>query len=249
MTTEESSNHQNIQKAGEPSDRSFYNFVLNYISNYSTKHFSLKEQANSKKLKLLNIGTGITFIFERKLSSFSWVSISSMDIIDQAKIPGFIDNYYLQNVEEPFSHDTKYNIITFFELLEHIEKSDELLKNCYTNLNSDGVLIFSCPNLASIWGRIELLLGFQPHILEVSNENGNFGTGIFGKRFNNRSGEVVHHIRGFTTLAIKELLDFHGFKLIEVKGYGEIPLLALFFRLFPSLAPVNLFICMKKEEI
>ncbi len=75
-------------------------------------------------------------------------------------------------------------------------------KTIINNLKDDGLLICSLPNLASIYARIELLLGFQPHVLEVSNVYGNFGTGIFGK-LNNPPGVSIHHIRAFTHKAIK----------------------------------------------
>ena len=43
----------------------------------------------------------------------------------------------------------------------------------------------------------KLLCGFQPHVLEASNDYANFGSGAFG-RWNNPSGVPVHHIRGIT---------------------------------------------------
>ncbi|HOV97471.1 MAG TPA: hypothetical protein PLW49_00430, partial [bacterium] len=89
----------------------------------------------------------------------------------------------------------------------------------------------------------ELMLGFQPHILEVSNERANFGTGIFGK-LNNRGNRPIHHIRGITHRAMKEMLEFNGFEIIKAIGY-EWRLKKLFYY-FPSIAPVNIFICLKK---
>lgn len=118
-----------------------------------------------------------------------------------------------------------------------------LLKNCLNNLKDDGVLILSFPNLASIYSRIELLLGFQPHNLEVSNEVSNLGTGIFGK-FNGGRGLPIHHIRGITHRAMKDLLGIHGFKVVKMFGY-EYRFKKLFYY-FPSIAPVNVFVCKKR---
>jgi len=97
--------------------------------------------------------------------------------------------FFEQNVEKLFNLDSKVDVVTFFEVIEHIDETDILLQNCYNNLKDDGLLICShdgllicsLPNLASIYAWIELLLGFQPHVIEVSNVCSNFGTGIFGK--------------------------------------------------------------------
>jgi hypothetical protein len=127
-------------------------------------------------------------------------------------------------------------------VIEHIDETDILLQNCYNNLKDDGLLICSLPNLASIYARIELLLGFQPHVLEVSNVYGNFGTGIFGK-LNNRSGIPIHHIRGFTLRAIKEMLSYYNFQILKVYGYDH--RLKRLMKYFPSIASVNIIVARK----
>lgn len=144
---------------------------------------------------VLNLGCGSTFIFEKFLSDVKDVVITSVDILDVKNKLGFIKNYFRKSVEEEIDLKEKFDVVTFFELVEHVDKTDMLLKNCLNNLKDDGVLILSFPNLASIYSRIELLLGFQPHNLEVSNEVSNLGTGIFGK-FNGGRGLPIHHIRG-----------------------------------------------------
>lgn len=196
--------------------------------------------------EVLNLGCGNKFVFEKALYREKGVCITSVDILENAKPPSCIKAYIQQSVEDAFILPQKFDVITFFELIEHIDKTDELLRNCHKNLKTNGLLIFSMPNLASIYSRVELFLGYQPHILEISNEFSNYGTGIFGK-INNPKGESIHHIRGITNIAMKEMLRSAGFRIIKIIGYDHHNRLSLFYRVFPSISPINIFVC-KKEE-
>lgn len=218
---------KNLQGGDNIYNRSFYKLIFDYVKDGD---------------KLLNLGCGTNFNFEKELIKVKQAKMVSCDIINQSIKPDFIEEYINKSVEEKLDLNTKFDVVTFFELIEHIDKTDELLKNCFNNLKDDGYLIFSFPNLASIYSRIELLLGFQPHILEVSNERANFGTGIFGK-LNNPHNQPIHHIRGITSRAMKEMLEFNGFKIIKIIGHENRLKKLLYF--FPSIASVNIIICKK----
>jgi len=233
----------NLQGGDYNLNLDFYKSVFKFIKNDDS---------------LLNFGSGKQFNFEKELKKIKNVSITSVDIINIEKRPEEIDLFLNKSVEDEINFEKKFDVITFFELIEHIDKTDQLLINCYKNLEDDGLLIFSFPNLSSIYSRIELLLGFQPHILEISNYVGIFGTGFFGK-FNStksirralkvKSCEIkgsLHHIRGITTKAMKEMLDFHGFEVKKIIGSSVNNF--NIFSIFPSLSPVNIFICKKKKK-
>jgi SAM-dependent methyltransferase len=195
---------------------------------------------------LLNIGSGIKFVFEKKLKKARDVHIYSCDILKPEDLPDILEDYYRKDVEESFTLPRKFNVITAFEILEHLDKTDTFVRSCYNNLEDAGYLLIATPNLASLWGRFELMFGFLPHVIEISNENPNFGTGIFGKRFNNPENEVLHHIRGFTPKAMVEFLRYHNFEVERVIGHGEHKYIKFLFSLFPSIAPINIFVCKKK---
>lgn len=215
-----------LQGADNSIPKGFYKIAVSYIS---------------ENTRVLNLGCGRKFTFEKLLSQKKNVYIESMDILSSQK-PSFVNKFTSQDVEKPFLLEEKFDIITFFELIEHIDKTDILIENCINNLKQEGLLIFSFPNLASLYCRLELLLGFQPHILEISNKKANFGTHLFGK-LNNPKNEPIHHIRGITYIAMKELIQFYGFKIKKIYGYEY--RLKGFFGSFPSLAPVDIFICKK----
>jgi len=191
---------------------------------------------------ICNIGSGITFKFEQELLKVKKVKISCIDIIPLNEKPKFIEKYINKEVEKLFYFKNKFDLIFFFELIEHIDKTDILFRNIYNNLKDNSLMIFSFPNLSSIYVRLELLLGFQPHILEISNISGVFGTGIFGK-FNNPKKKSIHHIRGITNRGMKELVRYNGFKIEKIVGWEyRLPFL---FKKIPCIAPINIFICRK----
>lgn len=211
-------------------------------------YYSEALRAVSVGCNLLNLGCGNRFTFERMAHVRGASRIVSIDRLglEEGSIPPFV-RFIEADIEQPLLESIdlqpeSFDLVTFFEVIEHIDETDQLIRTCYDYLSPSGLLIFSFPNLASIYGRLELLCGLQPHILEVSNENGTLGGGLPG-RMNNRTGDSIHHIRGITTRAMKALVGLHGFEMVSAHGLsmGPIP--------WPSriigLAPQNVFVCQK----
>jgi SAM-dependent methyltransferase len=195
----------------------------------------------------LNIGSGTALGFEQFLHT-KRNGIDSVDCVDffslenEIKMGGVINKFIQRDLEVPFQLPDVYDIVFCFEVIEHVDKTDVLLENCYNHLKKDGLFILAVPNLSSLFTRIESLLGFQPHILEVSNKKANFGMGMFGK-LNNPDDEPIHHIRGITYKAMKEMLEFYNFKIVRsIKSNKGLLILKV---LPPSLSSVVVFICKK----
>ena len=196
---------------------------------------------------VLDIGSGIKFLFPKMIADMG-AKPSCVDILRPEEIPDFIEDFYQQNVEKEFDLKKKFDVVTALEIIEHLDKTDELIKNCIRHTKENGLIIIACPNMASLWGRLELLLGFQPHVTEISNEFPNVGTGLFGK-INNPYNEKLHRLRGMTTRGTLELLKNQGLEVVKVIGhYENAKLLGFVFSLFSSIAPVNIFICKKKAS-
>jgi len=218
------------------------------------KYFSLVLPYLKAESSVLNFGSGNNFILENKIAqSHPKARLTSVDIFESKKIPTNI-KYLKKTVEKPILFKEKFDVVTFFELIEHIDKTDSLLKNCWGNLKKNGVLIFSFPNLSSIYCRVELLFGYQPYVLEISNETKDLGLSPLGKANvghkppgGRLETDALHHIRGITTKAMRDLIAYHGLKVVKIIGYSNVNLLPInLFKYFPSLAPTNVFICQKR---
>lgn len=74
------------------------------------------------------------------------------------------------------------------------------------------------PNLAAWFNRILLVLGSQPMFTEVSTIDKTLGL----KGFKNlaHTTSPVGHLRIFTLDSLKEILELHGFTVINTSGVG-----------------------------
>jgi len=109
--------------------------------------------------------------------------------------------------------DNSADLVTAFELIEHLINPDHLLREIFRILNPSGHLLLSTPNLASWTNRIIMLLGYQPYNAEVSTEI-RAGVPVKADRFTKPPG----HIRPYTLRALKELLSYHRFKIVRISG-------------------------------
>jgi len=118
----------------------------------------------------------------------------------------------------------KYDLVIFLEVLEHIADTGLAIRNIQDLLKPGGVLILSTPNLAAWYNRLLLLLGFQPHMTEVSNLPIRFGCRFIGKLLGEQEGVQdvsAGHMRLFTFRALKEFLVYHQFKIEKVLGVSN----------------------------
>lgn len=223
--------NDNMMDGGNHTRRKYFRDVINFLP--------------QRPLKCLDLGSGIGFEFERMLLSYNMYECITVDCVDRiapnkiSKLPDKV-NYIQRSVEDKLTFEEKYDCIFCFEVIEHVDNTDVLIQNCYNNLKDNGILFIAYPNLASLYSRIELLMGYQPHLLEISNEYANYGTGIFG-RLNNPDNSAIHHIRGITYRAMKELLVTNRFKIDKAIGNDVTGLL----RFCPQFATTVLFICCK----
>jgi 2-polyprenyl-3-methyl-5-hydroxy-6-metoxy-1,4-benzoquinol methylase len=112
----------------------------------------------------------------------------------------------------PFPNNS-IDLITALEVIEHLVNPDNMLREAHRILKPSGYFIISTPNLASLVNRVLLLLGYQPYNCEVSTEI------LAGVPWRGRTfAKPATHIRAFTLRALKELLKYHGFKIITVRG-------------------------------
>ena len=108
-----------------------------------------------------------------------------------------------------------FDVVMMSEVIEHLVDPDLALEEAWRVLTPGGTLLLSTPNMAAWFNRTLLAVGVQPIFSEVSR------LGIFG-----RPGKVVvGHLRLFTSRALLQLLEFHGFEVVTLAGAGfhEVP--------------------------
>lgn len=124
-------------------------------------------------------------------------------------------------------NDETADLVTAMEVIEHLINPDNMMKEVRRVLRPGGYFLLITPNLASWVNRIIFLLGHQPYNAEVSTVE-TFGVPL-------KLWKPSGHIRPFTLRVLKEMLAFYGFRIIDVKGSGDINPSNKAFKLLDSL--------------
>jgi methionine biosynthesis protein MetW len=135
------------------------------------------------------------------------------------------------NKELPFQNET-CDVVIANQIIEHLSNTDSFLKEIYRILKPGGYIIIATVNLASSLNILYLIFGRQPPSTHVSNEVvvgaplvNSFGPA--GKHIN----EGHSHVRVFTLVALKELLEYYRFKVEKSVAAGYYPFPKPFARL------------------
>lgn len=105
-----------------------------------------------------------------------------------------------------------WDIVLANHIIEHLMDIDDFLDKCYEVMNEDTVLEISTPNLAAWFNRLLFMLGYLPHSYELSFKH---NVGKIDQWGDERLGG---HLRIFTPTALMQLLEKHGFKILNIKG-------------------------------
>jgi SAM-dependent methyltransferase len=133
------------------------------------------------------------------------------------------------------------DLVTAFEVVEHLWDKDNMLKEVHRVLKQRGLLILSTPNLVAWANRLLLLVGKTPFYYDVSPKRplSKYGYG---------------HVNLYTLGLLRKHLLSHGLEVIEVRGlltplYRRYKLLEvatlLMAKARPSLAPLLLVLAKK----
>lgn len=112
----------------------------------------------------------------------------------------------------PFEQDALDGIYAG-EIIEHLVDPDAFLRECRRVLRPDGVLLVTTPNLCAWYNRVLFVLGSQPLFVEVSTQSTLVGAGVTSSL--RISSRPVGHIRVFSSGAIADLLELHGFSILS----------------------------------
>jgi len=109
-----------------------------------------------------------------------------------------------------------YDYVFSTEMIEHVINTDLFIEESKRILKKGGRLILTTPNLTCWYNRLIFIFGYQPFFTEVSIKDKTFGLDFTRKLTPNRT--PVGHIRVFSYRAIKDMLEFYGFKNVRIVG-------------------------------
>jgi SAM-dependent methyltransferase len=122
----------------------------------------------------------------------------------------------------PFD-DASFDVVHANQVIEHVRRTDVMLREVHRVLAPDGVAIISTNNLSSWHNVVSLTLGWQPMPIHVSDEV------ILGNPLNPEHGDAHRdagrtHLRLFTARALEELCERHGLACASMQTIGYYPL-------------------------
>lgn len=182
-------------------------------------HAKLKNIPFSKENKVLDVACGISTLGKMFGDHVYGFDINKESLI-HAKNNGIVSKF--GNVEKKWKYpNNSFDIVIASHIIEHVVNPDYLLLETKRVLKKDGLLIIATPNLAAWFNRILLLLGIQPFFTEVSTLDKTLGL-TFTRKFTPLRSPLGH-LRVFTYQALKDLLEFHKFSLINSYGMEFVP--------------------------
>lgn len=129
----------------EFSDQSLSFKIKNYLTYIHLKKFINSDKRN---LSVLDIGCASGMFLDIISSKFKQFSkFDGLDISEaatkKAKEKGY--NIFTSLIED-FKFKNNYDLISMFQVIEHVHDPMDVIKKLYKNLNKDGILLIETPN-------------------------------------------------------------------------------------------------------
>jgi 2-polyprenyl-3-methyl-5-hydroxy-6-metoxy-1,4-benzoquinol methylase len=164
-----------------------------------SSHYKILDliEKNKKILDVACAGGYMASLLKEKGCSVVGVDFDA-EYINEAK--KHCEAYFLDITKEKV--EGKYDVIILGDILEHLPAPNKILLDLKENLNENGYIIISLPNIVNIYPRLKILFGSFDYQ----------DKGIFDRT----------HLRFFTRKTLKEMLVDTGYT-IEKMEYTPIP--------------------------
>jgi SAM-dependent methyltransferase len=172
-----------IQNRKEKLYNNRINFIKEQISKYKVPNF-----------KFIDIGGGRGEFIEQ-MQEMNLFFEKNIIIEPQPLEINVPDTEIFNGIFEDYHSNEKADLITAFEVIEHIIEPDRFLNNVHSNLSEKGIFVLSTPNID----------GFETSVLKEKSHSCWFD-----------------HVRLYNTESLKILLNRNGFDLLDISTPGEL---------------------------
>ena len=218
---------------------------------YLSRVFCASEEANRRAIleslpvrnsgSLLDLGTHRGDFTVRLAKHLKAERVAGVELIERhaavARSRGI--NVAVADLDDglPFPSQS-FEVVTANQVIEHVRRTDVLLREMRRVLKPDGLACISTNNLSSWHNVIALGLGMQPTPMHVSDEV------IVGNPLNpeHRRGHRDlgrTHLRLFTGRALAELAGYHGLAMEQLRTVGYYPLPPVLARVATRVDPLH----------
>jgi SAM-dependent methyltransferase len=157
-------------------------------------------------------------------------------VVEKLERKGLVGGRHDAGTPLPYA-DGSFDTVVCSETIEHVVDVDRLVSEARRVLRPTGSLLLTTPNLAYLTNRVLLLFGIQPFFTETSLRQ------KLGRRFHflGQGGATQGHLKIFTRGSLCELLEMHGFRVTQLRGYpyfvnGPLAVIDRAIAAFPSFA-------------
>ncbi|GLI91144.1 hypothetical protein LMG27198_01360 [Methylocystis echinoides] len=142
---------------------------------------------------------------KKVISQFDVRGVGSDDWSESQKGPESISwEYFKADLDKELPWPMEVDVISAFEVLEHMIDTDGFLKRVFDKLRAGGYVLISTPNINSLRNRVTVPFGAYPVGLEYRN--------------------LIHHVRLYNAKLLARHLRDSGFIDIRVRGVSFLPL-------------------------
>jgi 2-polyprenyl-3-methyl-5-hydroxy-6-metoxy-1,4-benzoquinol methylase len=117
--------------------------------------------SENDRISVLEIGCGQGIFLKQLEDNTNWKT-DGVDISFQALNSSFVSKsrlYYYDILEKKEIFKEKYDIVFLFDVLEHIENTQEFLEDCLYYLRPGGLFFINVPALQSMHSRYDTIMG------------------------------------------------------------------------------------------
>ena len=178
----------------------FQEYFVHYPIKHSklSSHYYVRQMVGSNQ-EVLDIGAGEGFFAEELATNGN--RVTGIDNRLQPAETARFEQYFTVDLEDGIGgvirqlDGKRFDRVLLLDVLEHLRRPEQLLRQTHEVLKSEGLLLVSLPNIANIYIRLTLLLGR----FDYSER------GLLDKT----------HLRFFTRKTARRMLESSGYSIVQ----------------------------------